>query len=135
MAIKPIFIARVMPDLTLNFLNVARLKQHLLPLRGELVEVTAEKQRRHRTSPQNNYYFGVVLKMIGDHCGYRGAEEIDALHQEMRRRFLPKRGSLSIPVSTTSLNTVEMNEYIDSIKQWAAEELQLYIPEPDEVTE
>ena len=134
MAIKETFIAKVENDLTLRFINPAKIKQHLLPLKGELVAVTADKLRRHRTDDQNRYYRGVVLKTIADHCGYAGSEEMESLHQEMRRRFLPKRGSLSIPVSTTSLDTKEMSEYIENIRRWAAEELQLYIPDANEAT-
>ncbi|AVM46689.1 hypothetical protein C5Q97_19010 [Victivallales bacterium CCUG 44730] len=133
MAIKPTFAAEVLEDLTLRFINPAKLKQHLLPLKGQIVMVTAEKLRKHRTDDQNRYYRGVVLKTIADHSGYSGQEELEALHYEMRRRFLPNRGRLNIPVSTTALDTVEMTEYIENIRRWAAEELQLYIPDPNEV--
>lgn len=133
MAIKPTFAAEVLEDLTLRFINPAKLKQHLLPLKGQIVMVMAEKLRKHRTDDQNRYYRGVVLKTIADHSGYSGQEELEALHYEMRRRFLPNRGRLNIPVSTTALDTVEMTEYIENIRRWAAEELQLYIPDPNEV--
>ena len=133
MAIKPTFAAEVLEDQTLRFINPAKLKQHLLPLKGQIVMVTAEKLRKHRTDDQNRYYRGVVLKTIADHSGYSGQEELEALHYEMRRRFLPNRGRLNIPVSTTALDTVEMTEYIENIRRWAAEELQLYIPDPNEV--
>ena len=133
MAIKPTFAAEVLEDLTLRFINPAKLTQHLLPLKGQIVMVTAEKLRKHRTDDQNRYYRGVVLKTIADHSGYSGQEELEALHYEMRRRFLPNRGRLNIPVSTTALDTVEMTEYIENIRRWAAVELQLYIPDPNEV--
>ena len=133
MAIKPTFAAEVLEDLTLRFINPAKLKQHLLPLKGQIVMVTAEKLRKHRTDDQNRYYRGVVLKTIADQSGYSGQEELEDLHYEMQRRFLPNRGRLNIPVSTTALDTVEMTEYIENIRRWAAEELQLYIPDPNEV--
>ncbi len=135
MGIKPTFAAEVQDDLTLRFINPAKIKQHLLPLKGQLVMVTAEKLRKHRTDAQARYYRGVVLKTIADHCGYRGSEELEALHQEMRRRFLPKRGCLNIPVSTAALNTQEMTSYIEAIRDWAATELGIYVPEPNEATE
>lgn len=134
MGIKPTFAAEVQDDLTLRFINPAKIKQHLLPFKGQLVMVTAEKLRRHRTDAQIRYYRGVVLKTIADHCGYRGSEELEALHQEMRRRFLPKRGCLNIPVSTAALNTQEMSDYIEAIRDWAAMQLGLYVPAPNEVS-
>lgn len=135
MGIKPTFAAEVRDDLTLRFINPAKIKQHLLPFKGQIVMVTAEKLRKHRTDDQNRYYRGVVLKTIADGCGYRGSEELEALHQEMRRRFLPKRGRLNIPVSTTDLNTQEMTDYIEAIRDWAATELGIYVPEPNEATD
>ena len=134
MGIKPVFAAEVQDDLTLRFINPAKIKQHLLPLKGQLVMVTAEKLRKHRTDAQARYYRGVVLKTIADNCGYRGSEELEALHQEMRRRFLPKRGCLNIPVSTAALNTQEMSDYIEAIRDWAAMQLGLYVPAPNEVS-
>lgn len=133
-SIKRTFVAVVEDDLTLRFINPAEFKNHLLPFKGLRVEVTAEKQIRRRSDDQNRYYRGVVLKMIADHCGYRGSDEIEGLHQEMRRKFLPKRGSLNIPVSTSTLNTIEFGEFIENIRRWAAADLMLYIPDPNEVT-
>ena len=66
MGIKPTFAAEVRDDLTLRFINPAKIKQHLLPLKGQLVMVTAEKLRKHRTDAQARYYRGVVLKTIAE---------------------------------------------------------------------
>ncbi len=134
MAIKATFYAEVMDDLSLRFIQPAKFKQHLLSFKGQIVVITAEKMRKHRTDAQVRYYRGVVLKMIADRCGYHGAEDQESLHQEMRRRFLPKRGSLSIPLSTSDLSTQEMTDYIEAIRRWAAEYLQLYIPDASEAT-
>ena len=34
--------------------------------------------------------------------------------------------------STTKLNTQEFEEYLETVKRWAATDLQLYIPDPNE---
>lgn len=130
---KTTFAARVTDDLALEFVNPVRFKQHLLALKGQIIEVTAEKQKRHRTSEQNAYYWGVVIKTIADFCGYFTADELDALHQELRRKFLPAAGRLNLPVSTAKLSTVEMNEYIEKIRVWAGRDLGVYVPDPNEV--
>ena len=130
---KTVFAARVTDDLRLEFVNAVRFKQHLLALKGQIVEVTAEKQKRHRTSEQNRYYWGVVLKTIADFCGYFSADELESLHQELRRKFLPAAGRLELPVSTAKLSTVEMNDYIEKIRAWAARDLGVYVPDPNEV--
>ena len=132
-----VFAAKVRDDLTLEFINPARFKQHLLPLKGKIVEITAERQSRRRSNEQNCYYWGVVLKMIADYCGYFGRDEMESLHAELCRRFIPgpRHGRLQLPKRTSGLSTVEMNEYMESIRVWAANELNLYIPEPNEIKE
>lgn len=128
-----VFLALVRDDLKLEFISPARFKQHLVPLRGKVVEVTAEKQKKRRSNEQNAYYWGVVLKTIADFCGYFSAEEVESLHAEMCRRFLPVRGRLNLPTRSSKLSTVEMNDYIEKIRVWASRELSLYIPEPNEI--
>lgn len=133
--LKTIFYATVGEDLTVKFLNVAKVKTHLLPLRGQTVEITIEKRRKRRTNSQNSYYWGVVIKMICETCGYRTAEEQAGVHAELKNKFLPKVGRLKIAKSTSSLNTAEFNQYIEDVRRWAAEELGIYIPDANEAKE
>ena len=133
--LKTIFYATVGEDLTMKFLNVAKVKTHLLPLRGQTVEITIEKRKKRRTDSQNSYYWGVVIKMIADTCGYRTSEEYAGIHSELKQKFLPKTGRLKIAKSTSLLNTAEFNQYIEDVRRWAAEELGIYIPDPNEAKE
>ncbi len=133
--IKTVFYAVVQDNCELKMVNPVQFKNHLLPLRGQTVEITVEKRRKRRSGSQNNYYHGVVLRMIADHCGYRGSDELEGLHEEFKRKFLPKVGLLKISKGTSELTTVEFEDYLESIRQWAATELQIYIPMPNEVTE
>ena len=59
-------------------------------------------------------------------------EEITGIHEELKRMFLPKIGKLNIVKSTSSLNTAEFTDYIENIRLWAAQELGVYIPDPNE---
>ena len=130
--IKQIFYATVSDDLTLKYLNIAKFKNHLLKLKGKTVAVTCEERKKHRSNEQNAYYWGVVLKTIADYAGYRGEQEITGIHEELKRMFLPKIGKLNIVKSTSSLNTAEFTDYIENIRLWAAQELGVYIPDPNE---
>lgn len=130
--IKQVFYATVTEDCELKFINPFAVKNHLLPLRGQTVEVTAVKRRKRRSNEQNAYYHGVVLKLIADHCGYRGSDDLEGLHESLKQKFLPKSGLLQIPKSTTALTTVEFEEYLEDIRRWAANELCIYIPVPNE---
>lgn len=131
--IKTLFFATVGDDLSIKFLNAAKVKQHILPFKGQTVEVTIERRKRRRTDNQNSYYWGVVIRMIASYCGYRSDEELAGIHETLKIKFLPAVGKLQIAKSSSSLNTAEFAEYIDKVKQWAAEELGVYIPEPNEV--
>ena len=130
--IKQIFYATVSDDLTLKYLNIAKFKNHLLKLKGKTVAVTCEERKKHRSNEQNAYYWGVVLKTIADYAGYRGEQEITGIHEELKRMFLQKIGKLNIVKSTSSLNTAEFTDYIENIRLWAAQELGVYIPDPNE---
>ncbi len=94
-----------------------------------------------RSNPQNRYYFGVVVKLISSHTGFSSLE----IHEILKHKFL-KRGVVlinnrggrefqDITESTTDLNTVQFEEYLSKIRQWASEELSVYIPLPHEVIE
>lgn len=133
--LKTIFYATVKEDLSISFLNIAKVKQHILPLRGQTVEVTIEKRRKRRTDNQNSYYWGVVIRTIANECGYRSDEELAAVHAELKKKFLPHNGKLAIPQSTTKLNTAEFTRYIEAVRDWAVSELGIYIPDAGEVME
>ena len=130
---KQLFFATVENDLSLKFLNIATVKNHLLKLKGKTVQITIEERKKRRRNPQNSYYHGVVLKYIADFCGYRGEDEINGIHEELKRRFLPKIGNLGIVKSTSSLNTEEFSAFVENVRMWAAEELGIYVPDPNEV--
>jgi hypothetical protein len=93
------------------------------------VVITIEPRKAARSQLQNRYYWGVVVDLISQHTGYSPEE----LHELLKAKFLPKKlsvcngigeiqGEFVIGGSTTKLNT---------IKQWAAESLDVVIPDPD----
>lgn len=95
------------------------------------------KEYKMRSLPENRYYFGVVLKILSDELGY----SVNEVHELTKQMFLSeviflktKEGvkEIHIPKSTTNLKTVEFEEYLSSIRQWASMELGIYIPTPNE---
>jgi hypothetical protein len=102
------------------------------------VVITIESRKAARSQLQNRYYWGVVVDLISQHTGYSPEE----LHELLKAKFLPKKlavcngigeiqGEFVIGGSTTKLNKIEFGEYMDAIKQWAAESLDVVIPDPD----
>ena len=105
---------------------------------GEYV-LTLERKRSKRSGQQNRYYwFSVSLirerfKELGTECS------LEDVHAFLRSKFLynelinEKTGEvLQIPRSTTELNKSDFGEYVDRIKIFAAESMDLYIPDANE---
>jgi len=108
-----------------------------LDSRWEL-EITVKRQRATRSLQQNAYYWGVVVAMLSEHTGYTP----DEIHDFLKTKFIPKRlafqdgngvvvEELVLGGSTRSMNTIEFGEYMEDIRRWAAEELDVVIPDPD----
>ena len=100
---------------------------------GKEVWVTLGGVKKTRSLNQNRYYHGVILKMISDETGYTPEE----VHEVIKARFLPIPITLGgvgiIPGSTTDLSTDEFELLMGKVRKWGDTELNLYIPEPNEV--
>ena len=105
------------------------------------VEVKIKKYRR--SNEFNNYYWGVVVAMIVERLRELGHDiDRDLTHEFLKGRFLyseltdPGTGEvMRIPKKTSELATGEFMEYLEHVKQFAAETLDLYIPDPNEQLE
>ncbi|WP_333664731.1 hypothetical protein [Desulfobacter postgatei] len=87
------------------------------------------KKKETRSDKQNRYYWGVVLKIIGDDLGY----STDEIHQLMQREFLKYENKENVFFrSTTTLNTKEMETYLENIRRFAILNLGIYVPLPNE---
>jgi len=124
----PIFCG-VVKNGKLTLTDEGRYSAYLATLQGE-VDVVVRRPRKQRTSPQNKFLWGVVYALISEHTGFT----LDEVHDAMRLMFLRDEDK-SIPTlkSTTSLSVVEMSRYWEQIRQFAAEKLDLQIPDPNEV--
>lgn len=101
---------------------------------GHSIEIIIHRKRKHRSVQQNRYYW-LVASMLSDHTGFTK----DEIHAILKSKFLRTEkvnedtGSVYEYVkSTTELTTVEYEEYLDSVRQFAAEEFDLQIPMPNE---
>lgn len=107
-------------------------KQDIRRFAGKPVEVTVKEKRNRRSDRANRYYFGVVVKLMAEHCGY----EVDEMHEALAFRFLrleddPITGSPRRQ-RTPKTNTKEFADYVESCIRFGAE-LGVVIPGPNEV--
>jgi hypothetical protein len=95
---------------------------------GGIWDVIIKRPEKIRTDPQNRYYFGVVVKILADELGYTK----DELHEALKWKFLQVPGPLPTVKSTAKLSTVEFIDYIDEVVRWAAQDLGVVLPDPEE---
>lgn len=105
---------------------------HLISLSGKPVVVSVKRNSpiKNRTVKENAYYWGVVVKLIGEHLGYLPNE----VHDALKWKFLRREGlKLDRLLSTAVLDTIDFEEYLSNIRQWAGQDLEMIIPLPNEV--
>ena len=104
---------------------------HIASLDGKPIELTLKREVKRRGPAQNRYYWGVVIKTMADAWGWIGED----LHYELRRKFLAVDPDAETPFvmarSTSDLSTVEFNEYVEKVLQFAAE-MGVFVPSPGE---
>jgi hypothetical protein len=115
------------PDMPGNY------SRWLATLEGQRVTIEIKKFRKNRTDAQNRYWWSVVIDILSKHTGY----EPEEMHDAIKIKFLPvHKAGLIAGKSTARLTTIEFVELIEQVQRWAAQDLQCYIPDPnEEVTE
>lgn len=112
-----------------------------------ILVVRIEPEEKKRTLRQNKYLWGVVYKTIVDNDpGYFVNDAVDALrktarlstaevvHEFCKARFLPSADlpglQITVAPSTAKLPRKEFQDYVEAIRRWAADELQVFVPDP-----
>lgn len=104
---------------------------------GEYI-FSLERARATRSLEQNAWYWGVIVEEISKLTGYTP----DEVHEVLKAKFIPKKLAVAkgngeivdefvIGGSTTKLNKLEFGEYCEAVRRWAAETLDIVIPDPE----
>jgi len=116
---------------------------------GKDIIATFARPKKTRSSEQNRYYWGVVVRMVcegfqalGNPVNPDNSEDIELTHEYLKRRFLQPiqvadvNGEVhDLGHTTTNLTTSQMMDYIAQVQQFAVEFLNIVIPEPGEQAE
>jgi hypothetical protein len=99
-------------------------------LEGREIEIRLAKRRKARSSPQNRFYWGVLIRMMSEHTGHLP----DEVHEGFKHHFLVDRIDTGLPRvrSTSSLTTEEFSRYVDDCVQLSAE-MGVIVPDPASV--
>lgn len=85
--------------------------------------------QKPRSLNENNYYWGVVVEELSQFTGFTPQET----HTLLKNKFLKiVKGKLESARSTTDLSVAEFENYLSQVRQWASEELNVFIPTPNE---
>lgn len=73
-----------------------------------------------RTEQQNKYYFKCIVLLLGNELGYHKFE----MHEVLKAKFAAS--------TSRKLNIQEFDNYCETIRCWAMQELDIRIPLPNE---
>lgn len=122
----------IIKDGRIEYQNPEEYNEIIKLLEGLPIVVRIEKWYKRRSNPQNRYYWGVIIDILSESTG---EDDLDAIHEALKRKFLPKRTVLGEDVSelsTKKLKTIEFEDYMSKIRMWASRDYNIYIPEPNE---
>jgi hypothetical protein len=91
--------------------------------------------KKSRSIAQNRYWHGIVIPLFAEHCGYDFEEMKDALALHLIPREVTDltTGAVRVVPGHTSMLTVAgFNDLIDRAQRLGAE-MNIYIPDPNEV--
>ena len=126
------------PDARLHLDNRSAFDQATAGMKGKRVVLSLREDRATRSARQLRWEIGIALPLIAEHCGYERAD-VMSLHYELLsihygRRY-NKRLHKYVPKVKRSkqLDTKQFADHQDWICRWAATELGVVVPLPNEV--
>jgi hypothetical protein len=125
----PIFLGKVEKG-KLILQEQDRFNAYLVSLGKQNVDIIVKTWRKPRSNQQNKWYWACVVGIPAEYYGYLPEEMHDAYKMMFLREH--KKGKPETIRSTTTLSTIEFNEFTFKCQQWAAEQ-GLVIPNPCEV--
>lgn len=123
----------------LQVFNQPVLNQWRIANAGKNIVLSLKLKRKGRSTPQNAYYWAVVVPLIREAINKFGNEFDEAeTHEFLKAKFnsieiepVPDN-FIEVPQSTGKLDTVGFMTYIEKIQRFASQMLGVYIPAPNE---
>ena len=137
------FFGKVKESGALHIFNRKKFDESILYFLGKDVIITIEKKTRKRSLSQNAYLHGVVIPMVQEGflgVGYKYSlsetktdlKRMFAIHEKINKETGEIREYIK---ETSTMTTVELMDFIEQIQRWAAEYLNIIIPDPNEQLE
>ena len=112
--------------------------------KGKNIKIVVEEDKPTASNPQIKYYFGVVVKLIQEHFLESGVKRTQAqIDETLRDNFLFEEEAdfvtgeivhkkMRLNSREIKVTTTRMMEFFADVQQWASQEMDLYIPDPNE---
>lgn len=110
------------------------MRSYIASLDGQDIEMTIGRKIDKRTHNQNDYLW-FINRLISEETGM----EAEDVHTYLKERFAPKRKvtikgvETTMPKGTSQFTKEEFSDYIERIKRFGSMELNLIIPDSDEL--
>lgn len=138
MSLVPVFTGHVTEDgrLLLAADERDRRQGYLRRLAGKPVDVVVKAHRNTRSLKQNSWHWGIAISLIAQELGY-DKHDHDRLHYALVDKcfgttFDPVLKQAVPNVRSSHLTTAQFSELMEWEVRWAATELNIAIPLPDE---
>lgn len=101
---------------------------------SQTFEVVIRPHKKKRSNPQNNLYWQ-WLGLLAKETGHTSEQ----LHEVFKRELLPRDYIVlagvekEVAKTTTKLSTAEFTDYLEQIAAFAATELGVYLPYPEDM--
>ncbi len=121
--------------LEINPIHREKYDRYIANLEGKNLRVAITRDRKGRSTAQNRYYRGVIVTIVAEEMGLFPEEA----HEHLKDLFLkvphraPNGKVYQIVRSTSDLNTMQFEDYLAKCRMWASQELNSFIPLPNEV--
>jgi hypothetical protein len=117
--------------------EVERVSEKLQSMRAGEYLVIIEKCFPSRSLDQNAYYWAVPVKIIAEYIGDDSREADRIIKSEILqdRILLPNGKIVEVVGEHKNLSTAEFTNFIDRVRVWATNELNVHIPAPNEISD
>ena len=106
--------------------------------RGKTLAITFDEPKKVRSNEQNAYFHGVVIPLVTERINDLGtfitqSKVKDMLKAEFLLYEIEINGdSIKMVKGTSELSTKEFKDFVENIQIWAADVLDLVVPDPNE---
>lgn len=126
--------------------NRRLIRDAIATFEGKTISLTIKRHRKQRSNPQNSFYWGIVIPLVQEGLREATGEVRDSnsihynillpMHAPLREIINTSTGEIiQERITSSEMTTSEFMDFIVSIQQWAAEFLNIEIPDPNSENE